>query len=533
MARQADGDLPSGGPPGGDGPEVDAPTQAGGSPARVPLPAAGSAGVALGSATERVRSAVAALPPPPDAAPVHEDLYLLFSFDLTNSTEYKEREPQDWPLVTARFYELVLNGMQGRVHADVRLWKYVGDEVLLYWRVTHVGQLRDAVEAAYGVLLDTIQRLHDNFPRTRTVLSVKGVAWAARARQIQPELIAAAARGEGPAAPLNLVFDAAPGRLGASRDFLGPDIDKGFRLAHHARKRRLVVGADLAYLLYRDRARTDAVPGTRPPKIESVLRIVGFEPLRGVWENRPYPILWYEADWARVASTFEYDEPLKSPLVKRLSDDGDRATRGLDELEKVFTDVDRLTVANRLWEFVQALRPADDEDAVAGATASRLGPEVHCAAVCFDPASGRVLVAQRPAHKRHLPNAWEFGCGQLGPGETVEAALQRSYHEDFGAELAFGPGAPRPITTYYIERGAGRVTTGLLFVAAVRNRDAIERKRHQAIAWVDPGDRATWPSAPWVPDFAETLRRAAAVWAEAEGAITAGPSAPGTRGRAA
>lgn len=134
--------------------------------------------------------------------------------------------------------------------------------------------------------------------------------------------------------------------------------------------------------------------------------------------------------------------------------------------------------------------------------------------MCFRP-DGWVLVAKRPADKRHFPDTWEFGCGQLAPGERVEAALQRSDHEDFGAELDFGPGTMRPVVTYYIDRGQGRVTPGLIFVAGVRNNPAaLEHKRHQTMTWVDPRDPATWPTGERVPDFDETLRRAADAWAD-------------------
>ncbi len=46
----------------------------------------------------------------------------------------------------------------------------------------------------------------------------------------------------------------------------------------------------------------------------------------------------------------------------------------------------------------------------------------------FD-ASGRVLIAQRPAHKM-LGGLWEFPGGKLEPGESPEAALVRELQEE-------------------------------------------------------------------------------------------------------
>lgn len=55
------------------------------------------------------------------------------------------------------------------------------------------------------------------------------------------------------------------------------------------------------------------------------------------------------------------------------------------------------------------------------------------AAALIDP-DGRVLLAQRPAHKEH-GGLWEFPGGKLNPGETPEAALIRELKEELGIEV--------------------------------------------------------------------------------------------------
>ena len=44
---------------------------------------------------------------------------------------------------------------------------------------------------------------------------------------------------------------------------------------------------------------------------------------------------------------------------------------------------------------------------------------------------GRLLVCQRPAHKRH-GGLWEFPGGKLEPGETLLDAARRELHEELG-----------------------------------------------------------------------------------------------------
>jgi 8-oxo-dGTP diphosphatase len=55
------------------------------------------------------------------------------------------------------------------------------------------------------------------------------------------------------------------------------------------------------------------------------------------------------------------------------------------------------------------------------------------AAVLFD-ASGRVLIAQRPAGK-YLAGYWEFPGGKLDACEAAEEALGRELREELGIEL--------------------------------------------------------------------------------------------------
>lgn len=55
---------------------------------------------------------------------------------------------------------------------------------------------------------------------------------------------------------------------------------------------------------------------------------------------------------------------------------------------------------------------------------------------------GRVLLAQRPAHK-HLGLKWEFPGGKVELGESPEHALVREIREELGCAIAIGRGLPR------------------------------------------------------------------------------------------
>ena len=68
-------------------------------------------------------------------------------------------------------------------------------------------------------------------------------------------------------------------------------------------------------------------------------------------------------------------------------------------------------------------------------------PLVHVVAAAVIDATGRVLIAQRPAGT-HLAGGWEFPGGKLEPGEERLAGLARELREELGITMT---AAPRPL----------------------------------------------------------------------------------------
>ena len=64
--------------------------------------------------------------------------------------------------------------------------------------------------------------------------------------------------------------------------------------------------------------------------------------------------------------------------------------------------------------------------------ADRAPVPVVCAVL--EDTAGRILIAQRPAHK-HLGLLWEFPGGKVDPGETPAAALHRELTEELGCTV--------------------------------------------------------------------------------------------------
>ncbi len=100
-------------------------------------------------------------------------------------------------------------------------------------------------------------------------------------------------------------------------------------------------------------------------------------------------------------------------------------------------------------------------------------------AVILDPA-GRVLLAQRPAHK-HLGLKWEFPGGKVEPGETPEVALLREIKEELGCDLTLTRALPRFTHDY------GTVIIEMMpFVATLAlTSPAPQPHEHVALTWCE------------------------------------------------
>lgn len=106
-------------------------------------------------------------------------------------------------------------------------------------------------------------------------------------------------------------------------------------------------------------------------------------------------------------------------------------------------------------------------------------------------ADGRILLAQRPAHKEH-GGLWEFPGGKIMEAETPEAALIRELKEELGIQVAAKCLAPLTFASHSYE------TYHLLMPLYVcRNWEGEpEPLEGQKLAWVAPRRLRDYPMPP-------------------------------------
>ncbi len=97
--------------------------------------------------------------------------------------------------------------------------------------------------------------------------------------------------------------------------------------------------------------------------------------------------------------------------------------------------------------------------------------------------AGRVLVAQRPAHK-HLGFKWEFAGGKVESGEQPEHAIVREMKEELNCDVVVRRPLPRFVHDY------GSVVIDMIpFVCRLASSSQLpDPQEHVAIRWVTLGE---------------------------------------------
>ncbi len=113
------------------------------------------------------------------------------------------------------------------------------------------------------------------------------------------------------------------------------------------------------------------------------------------------------------------------------------------------------------------------------------------AAAALVDVDGRVLICQRPEGKQ-LAGLWEFPGGKLEPGETPEACLIRELNEELGIEVKAACLAPFVFASHSYD------DFHLLMPLYLCRRweGFVQRREHQALAWVEPMKLADYPMPP-------------------------------------
>ena len=444
-----------------------------------------------------------------DDSRIFDGVYLFFSFDLVNSTIFKSQYSERWQTVFTRFYELVSSKLTMHYN-NISIWKYIGDEVLLYLKVNDIEEVYNAPINSLKIIEEVTETLYTNVEETRDSLFIKATLWIAKVNLLEQ----ANPKKHQTNAYKNIAFASGdlPDWLDLQRiDFLGPDIDLGFRLSQYTQKQQLLISAEIAFILNRkngevSRYGRDEEYRYRP---NECCKIISLKKLKGIWNGRGYPIIWFNRNW-NIDTIFPYDEHLNSELVDAIKNN--RVQTLDDNIEKIFIDLKKIDEIEEIIKLIEVPNnPPIQQKTKYRISNDRLA-EVHCAAICFN-REGKILIAKRPQNKSRLQGVWEFGCGQLEINQDISSCIRLNYKKDFDANLNFLLQQPIPVTTYSFQIAEeARIVPGILFFAMIDNPSDVEtnfnRIKHSDIKWIEKSDLETLSEDEYVENFIPSARLA-------------------------
>lgn len=448
-------------------------------------------------------------------------LFLFFSFDIVNSTAYKAMTYY-WSIVMTALLEEIRNKVY-RIDdwSAARLWRVIGDEIIFFIPVTNNVFLKTYVKSVAEITQRVVNSLKDGTffkgienqnlksldiqkLSIQTPLSVKTAMWVAAINQ-----------------KCKNTFDCIEVHYSASStnqsilEFLGSDIDAGFRLKQYTQDRRVVISFELACLLGEDEY--------------TKLNIIGYVRLKGVWNEDPYPIIWYHdsAEKVEFSESFRYDEADNNPIVAHYFS---RIKGNENILNNKFLEQDEYNFSEDMYDAKHAL-PKIKEDKNLKGKIEYLESlyqekmrvlyqnqfenplELHCAVVCCDLNKKEVMIVHRGEGQKNYPGKWEFGCAKAKSSDPLKKTIEEYYRETYAVDVELvcdqsrKDSQPKPLAVYEIE-GTEIFKKGIIFAGRVKKRDEYRgNKHHDEVKWVSEKKSKKYEDeSKTIPDFYKTLQ---------------------------
>lgn len=397
-----------------------------------------------------------------------EELILFISFDLVNSTEYKSRNYTSWFSVlieiTERIKALVLQNIE-----KSQLWRSIGDEIIFIVNITSEEQLKKAVQSAFFILNEVIKEIKNgsilsnagfgeeevSVFRSQNVLSLKSTAWIASVHRTSNYK-----NNNTGVQNLMYIYNNGNDEGLPTYEFQGNDIDTGFRISKYTRNRRLTLSIELAYLLSKDQL------------IDSKINIITYTKLKGIWDNKMYPVIWYhdyECVGCKLDESFNYDEYYIDDITREYIDNkycgillGDNITT-FKKLWKIICDNNMFKKVEGLEESLKKLK--DSKMLIEGKKLL----EVHCVALCVDFNKEEILFFKRKDDTTLYKGKWDFGCCEIKSGQSFKENLEKDYKNKFGISI----NVLDPIKEYSFIDNNKKTIPGIRFIAKVIDRNNI------------------------------------------------------------
>ena len=427
-----------------------------------------------------------------------DSVELFFSFDIVNSSLYKTINLYGWQNVLTAILEDVKRTITKELPGS-QLWRVLGDEIIFFLTIRDKEEIYEVIEKinivllyindiiSNGKLLNGAEERNNSFETKdyQNVLGVQATAWLA---------IVSIGKKKELDIHNNILWQYSLDGSNTVKDFLGQDIDIGFRLKKETENRRFIISVELAAIL------------CECTKYVENLNIIAYKKLKGVWSGRLYPIIWYhDKEESKVSfdDSFFYDELEQSTLSKEYFENRRNPNSLIQKelyldvpkaIRKVISDQRLTKKINNIFEIIKSTER--DRKNVENEFEHKF-LEFHCAAVCCNVDTKKILIVKRKDRKIYS-DIWEFGCARASTDTSLEESIKKDYENDLGIKIDIVKSLnreneePVPLALYEIEK-TDKLQKGVIVVAKIINSDHLDEKvkmsdKHSEYKWIGQDD---------------------------------------------
>lgn len=436
---------------------------------------------------------------------------LFFSFDIVNSSAYKTLNFTSWSEVIIKLFKRVQQ-MITETLPSAEMWRMLGDEIIFIAPIKEERNIFIYVDNIFEILNNIVNQLKkgsffDNLSlnskekeiiKIQNVIALKGAAWIAIVGEHLKEL-----------EPYDNILERYKLQDGYGLfEFLGNDIDTGFRIKQMTHSKRLTISYESAYKLMEN---TDYLNN---------IHIITYKRLKGIWQNRLYPIIWYHnpkhVENIPFEDSFSYDEQENNELVNEYFKNRQKPLLKKYMYTNVYKALNKILIDQGLNEKLLKIQKVIEysQHDVAHLLEPKFLLQLHCVAVCYDNENEKILIMKRSDNRTKLPSVWEFGCVKATLGKTLVEQITTEYKLDFDIKIQVDcdkdreDKQPTPLAIYEIENENGKDKGVITMAKIIGDYDINNFKKnskHSELRWISENEIDNF-SETTVTDFKHTLK---------------------------
>lgn len=449
------------------------------------------------------------------------NVILFFSYDIVNSSLYKTINYSSWTIVINKIFKYI-DSLVTEKMPNCELWRILGDEAVYIVQIRDIDQIYINIDSIFEILCKTKEYLSSGeifknckseidieIMKMQNILSVKGSSWLAI---VANDINAKCSNVENAYLHYNN-FESIknPGFF----EFLGKDIDAGFRISKETRDRRLVLSFELAYIL---KMKTDYL---------SKLNLITFRRLKGIWHEKLYPIIWFHdrEKFKNISfeESFKFDELEEDELSREYFNnrkEGNISNISQYIYEDINNALDKILEDRNLKSKIDKIYSTIEATSQYHKDFTNIIPlEMHCVAICYKvrehDESIQILVAKRSSRKKQNPSVWEFGCAKANYKNHIIDTIKNEYKEDFNIDIEpicyedRDDKQPIPIAVYEIEKDSD-IHKGVIFIAECKSDESMvnTNDKHEHVKWITEEEIEDFKDGECVLDFKNTVNTA-------------------------